>query len=358
MPDCVDTWLSQPGGCTYTYDPATLQLATETTPVGLTAATRTLTRSYDALLRPTGYDLKKGSTVETSAAQSYDAAGRLATVVHHAHSGSPRTFTYGYTAGRPHLLASVTGPVHTVSKTWESQRDVLSQISNEIAGSPVSRYTYTVNNLGQRTAVATTGSAFGGSPANWTWGYNAKGEVSSATHGSVSGRNAAWTFNDIGNRLTQSVGAAPAVTSYTANLLNQYTTIGHPTPSTETPVHDLDGNLIQDATKKYVWDAENRLKQVLRASDDAVIATYAYDHLGRRVRKTTTSLAPQGAEDVAYGYDGWNVVVDYVMFGGFTFVSRTRTWGLDLSGSPQGGRRSGRLAGRRRCPRRVVVSDL
>lgn len=324
------------GGCTYTYDPTTLQLAAETTSVGLTATTRTLTRSYDTLLRSTGYDLKNGTTVETSAVQIYDAAGRMAAVVHHPHSASPRTFTYGYTAGRPHLLASVSGPAHTVSKTWESQRDVLNQISNEIAGSPVSRYTYTVNALGQRTAVATTGSAFGASPADWTWGYNVKGEVTSATHAGVTSRNATWTFDDIGNRLTQSAGIVPDVTSYTANLLNQYTTVSHPAPSTETPVLDLDGNLIEDANKKYVWDAENRLKQVLRASDDALIASYQYDHLGRRVRKTTTALAPQHTSDTAYSYDAWNVIAEYSIVSGAAFLSRTRTWGMDLSGSRQG----------------------
>ncbi len=131
--------------------------------------------------------------------------------------------------------------------------------------------------------------------------------------------------------------------SYTPNALNQYEAINP--GSAVNPVYDLDGNLRNDAGinaltygLKYEWDAENRLTTV-RKADDTLIATYTYDYMGRRIRKTTTADAYpyQGASDTAYLYDGWNVVAEYSISGGSTVaIIQAYTWGLDLSGSMQG----------------------
>jgi RHS repeat-associated protein len=108
-------------------------------------------------------------------------------------------------------------------------------------------------------------------------------------------------------------------------------------------VYDLDGNLREDAGintmgygLKFEWDSENRLTAV-RKADNTLLATYVYDHLGRRIRKTTTSAAYQGASDTAYLYDGWNVVAEYSITSGPAIaLLQAYTWGLDLSGSMQG----------------------
>jgi len=104
------------------------------------------------------------------------------------------------------------------------------------------------------------------------------------------------------------------------------------------PAYDDDGNLLDDAgintgtngDRNYLWDAENRLIEVKDESDGTTIATYAYDYLGRRVRKTVTS-----GEDTVFLYDGWNVIAEYNVTSTPT-LGTTYTWGMDLSGSMQG----------------------
>ncbi len=68
------------------------------------------------------------------------------------------------------------------------------------------------------------------------------------------------------------------------------------------------GNLKNDGTLIYAYDAYNRLIQVNRVSDGLVIATYVYDAMNRRVRKTIfngglTSNIPNGTTD--YIWQGW-----------------------------------------------------
>jgi len=87
----------------------------------------------------------------------------------------------------------------------------------------------------------------------------------------------------------------------------------------------------------YTWDAENRLIQVAKpgtpTSGDQKF-TFAYDYMGRRVRKQT----------LQYGRTGWSVVADTkVVWAGWLLlleqdgtdsdaVLRKYTWGLDVAG--------------------------
>ena len=115
-------------------------------------------------------------------------------------AGSP-TFTYGYTYTQaapgdlrigatsggglkedsmPYTVtrnASGANPALVANRTYEGRRDVLHKIENSAGGTVVSSYTYAVNPITQRTSVATAGTAFAGTPADWTWGYNAPGQV-------------------------------------------------------------------------------------------------------------------------------------------------------------------------------------
>ena len=117
----------------YDYDPATLALDTETITIDpdgsgpLPGLTRILDRSKDVLNRDSGFELKTESlNTENSVTYGYDASGRMSTVT------SPAgTFTYAYTPGSS-LVASVTGPVHIVTNTWEPNRDVLDVKDNRI----------------------------------------------------------------------------------------------------------------------------------------------------------------------------------------------------------------------------------
>ncbi len=58
------------------------------------------------------------------------------------------------------------------------------------------------------------------------------------------------------------------------------------------------GHTTAQAGFSYTWDGAGRLKTV--SLSGTLLATYHYDHRGRRTRKETTAQAPQGAATVLY----------------------------------------------------------
>ncbi len=88
---------------------------------------------------------------------------------------------------------------------------------------------------------------------------------------------------------------------------------GQATPATG------NGNLTNDGTLIYQYDALNRLIQVNRASDGLAIATYVYDAGNRRVRKTVTNGGvtgniPNGTTDSLW--QDWQTMEERNPFGG------------------------------------------
>ena len=144
------------------------------------ALTRILDRRRDTLGREcaTGILPVSRGAAEHFTNYGYDNSGRISTVT------SPAvTFNYTYAPGSS-LIASVVGPIHTVTNTREPNHDVLASKENKInsTGTPVSAFTYTVNPLSQRTGVQTSGTAFNSAPADWAWGNDALGLVVSADY--------------------------------------------------------------------------------------------------------------------------------------------------------------------------------
>ena len=74
------------------------------------------------------------------------------------------------------------------------------------------------------------------------------------------------------------------------NYVNQLTEMGETAVTYDHGANDDgragNGNVDEDGTRKYEWDALNRLKRVWKKDDpDVLIATYSYDGLGRRIRR-------------------------------------------------------------------------
>jgi len=67
---------------------------------------------------------------------------------------------------------------------------------------------------------------------------------------------------------------------------------------------DGNGNLSDDGTYLYYYDCENRLRDVNNQNDQPV-ASYRYDYLGRRIKKTA------GGSTTKYCYDGDQVIAEY-----------------------------------------------
>jgi RHS repeat-associated protein len=113
-------------------------------------------------------------------------------------------------------------------------------------------------------------------------------------------------------------------------------------PSTETFVHDADGNLTSNGRWTYTWDGENRLIGMIRDTSTPAGARqwlrFEYDHQGRRIRKWFGTNSGSGwvlSSDTAFAYDGWNLVAELNAASSNTRL-RIYLWGLDLSTSEQG----------------------
>ena len=290
---------------------------------------RTIDRSEDSLGRNTGFQLQTPAMLtETSTTNAYSTTnGRLDSIT----NGSD-TFTYGYTL-ESNLIDSVVGPSHTVTNTYEDTRNVLltkanTRISNN--NSVISSIDYTVNNIGQRiNAERITGV----SPVSTTsWQYDALGQVTQADD-SNDDADRAYEYDAIGNRKkTANLLTLPFSDNYTANALNQYIAIPL---APAAPSYDADGNMISGplpisptSTYALVWDAENRMTEV-KNSSATIIQQNIYDGLRRKI----ATIA--GGTTTLYLYDAWNVIAEYT--GSTPTLAKTHLWGIDLSGSLQGG---------------------
>ena len=294
--------------------------------------TRVLDRSQDTLGRSTAFQLKDGTTLENRADYSYTPTdGRLQSI-----SGgglqppSPaNTFTYNYLPNS-HLIEKISGPIHDVNNTWEPTRNVLATKQNKVGTTVVSQYDYTVNAIGQRTNLATSGSAFANAPS-WLWGYDSLGQVISADS-NVNTSDRTYQYDTIGNRLQSGAGVSPAaITNYTANALNQYSQISN--SQILNPSYDDDGNatayplpVAPTNNSALAWDGENRL---VSTTVNGTTTTYLYDAQSRRICTQSPISNPQST---LYIYDGFNCIAEY----SGTTLSKTRLWGIDLSGAPQG----------------------
>jgi RHS repeat-associated protein len=313
----------------YTYDASTLRPDTETITynTGASTLTRVIDRSFDSLLRPTGWQLKNGGTSEYDFTRTYESAASRPysfTGGGSFFSGSGPSFSYAYMSAAPSLVQGITsGATVSTYNAWETNRDVLDYKQNTFGASIISKYDYAVNNMGRRSGLAETGSAYASSPSV-EWGYNSRGEVTLHDH-TTAAYESVYEYDTIGNRTKAAGGTTlPGSPNHAVNTLNQYTSIGGVSPG-----YDDDGNLTSDAggnthgsARTYQWDAENQLRQV----NFGLVAAYRYDPHGRRISKTA------GGVTTWFIYDGWNLVAEYQG----SALTRTHLWGLDLSGTTQG----------------------
>lgn len=172
----------------------------------------------------TGRSTSLGGIAVPAVTYGYDtASGRLTSV-----SASDFAATYRFNAatGWNEGVTYTGGPVSTRTP------DALKRLDNiawTVGATTVSGHDYTLNTKSRRTAAQRQdGSA-------WGYGYNDRGEVTSAAKGTEPGKQFVFEYDGIGNRTASKVSTLtdPAVfrtTGYTPNALNQYDSITHPQP--------------------------------------------------------------------------------------------------------------------------------
>ncbi|MEW6157379.1 MAG: RHS repeat-associated core domain-containing protein [Verrucomicrobiota bacterium] len=106
----------------------------------------------------------------------------------------------------------------------------------------------------------------------------------------------------------------------------------------ETLGYDLDGNMTGDGRWTMIWDAENRLIQMVPLTNAPANSkrrlTFAYDHQGRRISKLVevwTNSAWLVTSNLKFVYDRWNLLAELNATN--KNVINSFMWGLDLSGS-------------------------
>ncbi|MES2996683.1 MAG: RHS repeat-associated core domain-containing protein [Verrucomicrobiota bacterium] len=295
---------------TYVYD-AGHQLTSETQKLAGEAIGKIVAYTYDADGHRASITYPSGQIVE----YTWTPRNQLAAVTA---DGPPPLANYTYDlAGRLTAIAHENGV--TESKTYDDANRLLANqhLKN---GSPLSGHTYALDTTGRRTSETFSD---GTTPAR-TYGYDSTDQVTSADYGS--GQTDAYDYDPMGNRenatFSRSVGVPPTsgTVTYTTNSANQYTAISNQPPP---PTYDANGNLLTQNGITYTWDSENRLMSV---SDGTTTVIHTYDALHRRVTKSVNGTTTR------YIYDGWNVIEEYSS----STLSKSLTWGTDLSGSLQG----------------------
>lgn len=278
---------------------------------------RRILRSYDVYGRSTGHQLKHGDSIEQEIFYTYTPAGQLGGI-----TADGKEFVYSYMPGAPQLISQISSPVHTVTNNYDENRDLLVSKTNcwknKVGFSCISGYTYTLNSLGQRVSVATTGEAFGAAPANWVWGYDVLGQL-------VNANDDYYAYDQIGNRR---ISRRKIETVYLVNTINQYSSIGNIAQNYDASGNLLSG-LVATATHPdrdsliFTYNAEDRPISVFKNGE--MQEKYSYDHLGRRINKGHTITL----------YDEYNAIAEYNISP--QTLKKTYAWGSDLSGSMQGG---------------------
>ena len=122
------------------------------------------------------------------------------------------------------------------------------------------------------------------------FGYNDRSEVTSASimGWSPSPSTASYGYDDIGNLQFSSFNAA--TNAYTANGLNQYTSILCDSVTLCEPTYDTDGNMLSDGVLSFTYDAASRLKTV--SSNGVTLVTNFYDAKSRRVKNNVRGQSP------------------------------------------------------------------
>jgi RHS repeat-associated protein len=232
----------------------------------------------------------------------YDTAGRVDYTI-----DNGRTIDYGHDANGNRIRIDYPGADGFFVTYDYDNRNRLTHIREK--GS-LALATYVYDDLSRRQLLTLANSRV------IDYEYYADSAIDTIEHLSLlgAGIDATWNFdytaaNQISRKSlpAQFVWSAPTnkIDTYVVNGLNQYGTI-----NSQTVLYDGNGSLASDGVWAYTYDVENRLKTAIKTGTSA---TYEYDPLGRRSKKSGNGVATEeylndGVEEIA-DYDGSGVLL-------------------------------------------------
>ena len=223
---------------------------------------------------------------------SYYDDGQLQVVVNP--ESERTTLTYDE-AGRLTRRQLANGTLASLSYDAANQLTVLENLKGATV---LSRYTYSYDNVGNRTQVLEGGTSV------VTWTYDETDRLKTEKRSGTGSFSTTYTYDDVGNRTVQQKGGA--LTSSTYDAANQLVTSVSAGGMT-TYTYDQAGNLTLvhapgNVRTSYSWDDENRNTKLIIPG--GAITTMAYRHDGLRVRKQTA------AGTTEFIYDGQNYLLE------------------------------------------------
>lgn len=181
--------------------------------------------------------LQLGTTSNASAYQTcgygYFGDGRLQTLTAQGSGFSSYSFSYAYTANADNLVASVSNSSsgYTLSRTYDPQYRQANNVTGKYGTVIKTQYDYTYTSLGQRATGAQSGQAFAsyGNSTNYTYTYDAVGQLKSALADlggtAMPDRKFEFSYDNAGNRTSANrTGVSTDAEAYTPNALNQIET--------------------------------------------------------------------------------------------------------------------------------------
>ena len=261
--------------------------------------------TYDALERPSLVTYADGTTTQAT----YDAGNRV-TQVTDSNAGNQ---SWGY--DDLDRVTTVVAPQGTISYTYDAAGrrtsmtpaaqaivnyayDNANRLTSLSQGSETVQFGY--DNANRRTSLILPNAI------SVAYGYDVANELTGMTYLSPTQTTMgtlAYGYDRDGRRTGKTGSFAtdllPANNGQSAAYdLNNRQTQFNGMPQT----YDADGNLTNDGTNSYTWNARNQLTQVSQGG--STIFSYAYDAQGRRISKTVTGAG----NPTQYLYDGANAV--------------------------------------------------
>ncbi len=302
---------------------------------------------------------KSNNLTRMTTSKTYDYLDQLTQIssVGGASSASPISFNYNYNPANQRTKDALADGSY-----WIYSYDSLGQVTSGVKywrdGTPVAgqQFGYTFDTIGNRTQTQSGGdqSGTGGlRPASYSANNlnqitsrdvpayaDIKGVSFVTNTVTVNGNTAYRKWEYFRQELSVDNSAAPVWLSVAVAATGQTTVNGNVfVPKTQEQFgYDDDGNLTSDGRWTYMWDAENRLVQMVvnTSVGSPQLIKFEYDAWGRRIHKqvwNNTDGTGNSAVDQRFIYDGWNLVA---ILNPQSSIIELFVWGNDLSGSMQG----------------------
>ncbi len=267
------------------------------------ASRGTITYTYDASDRTLTHAVSGGPTTT----YTYYPDGSLDTIQWTPVTGQ---FKYAYTLTGQY--GSITFPNGQMRSYSFDDQGRLTQLANThpIAGNLATyAYAYDLNNatgayttLGQRTSMTADVPAQSLSSALTKYYYDNRYQLTRSDYPSVAPFNGeihSWTYDAIGNRITNTVNGTTTNYSYQRLGTNPNNWQRITSDGTNGYTYDANGNTIARGGSTFGWDYENRTTSIAGGAT----GTYTYDYSGQRSSKTASGTV------TSYMYNGLNLII-------------------------------------------------